>query len=117
MRGLFSALVLAATAPTLWAAEATYESFTTSDGIKIHYMQSGDRGSYVVLLHGYTGSAEGNWFANGVAVALAKNHKVVAIDCRNHGRSDKPLPNGPGPAEDGIGLMDHRNVRESDSPD
>src|SRR5437763_648898 len=90
--------VLLAAATTLSAAEPSHEYFKSSDGIKIHYMQLGDHGSYVVLIHGYTGSAEGNWFANGVAVALAKDHKVVALDCRNHGRSDKPVPNGPGRA-------------------
>jgi len=51
------------------------------------------QGTPVILIHGYTGSTEGNWFANGVADALAKNHRVVAIDCRNHGKSDKPQPN------------------------
>src|ERR1022692_2696359 len=32
----------------------------------------------VVLIHGYTGNADHNWFANGIAAALAKNHRVVA---------------------------------------
>ena len=41
--------------------------FTMSDGVKIHYVTMGDTGSWVVLIHGYTGSAEGNWFANGIA--------------------------------------------------
>src|SRR5262249_53879150 len=83
---------------TAHAAEPTHEFFTTSDNIKIHYMQLGQKGSYVVLIHGYTGSAEGNWFRNGIAAALAENHRVVALDCRNHGRSDKPELNGPGKA-------------------
>ena len=78
------------------ADDPSHEYFTTSDGIKIHYMQLGDEGSYVVLIHGYTGSAEGNWFRNGIAEALARNHRVVAIDCRNHGRSDKPQQFGGG---------------------
>src|SRR5437660_863510 len=77
----------------LQAQEPTHEFFTTSDGVKIHYMQLGKKGSYVVLIHGYTGSAQGNWFDNGIAQALAKNHRVVALDNRNHGRSDKPQLN------------------------
>src|ERR1700677_5029302 len=56
--------------------------FTTSDNIKIHYLTLGDKGSWVVLIHGYTGNAKGNWFDNGIAQALAKNHRVVAIDNR-----------------------------------
>lgn len=93
--------------------EPTHEFFTTSDGVKIHYMQLGQTGSYVVLIHGYTGSAEGNWFRNGIAAALAEKHRVVALDCRNHGRSDKPQPNGPGKAEDVIELMDHLHIQKA----
>ena len=88
------------------AAEKIDGTFTASDGVKIHYIEMG-QGTPVILIHGYTGSAEGNWCANGVADALAKNHRVVAIDCRNHGKSDKPQPNGPGKAEDVVELMDY----------
>jgi pimeloyl-ACP methyl ester carboxylesterase len=92
------------------AEKPTHEYFTTSDGVKIHYMTLGSEGSWVVLIHGYTGSAEGNWFRNGIAEALAANHRVVAIDNRNHGRSDKPEPRGPGKAEDVIEMMDHIGI-------
>ena len=82
------------------------DSFQTKDGVKIVYYTAG-KGSPVILIHGYTGSALGNWFRNGVAEALAKDHRVIALDCRNHGKSDKPQLNGPGKAEDVIELMDH----------
>jgi pimeloyl-ACP methyl ester carboxylesterase len=90
----------------------THNFFTTSDGVKIHYMVMG-KGSPVVLIHGYTGSAEGNWFRNGVAEALARRHMVIALDCRNHGRSDKPQINGPGRAEDVVELIDHLKIRKA----
>ena len=106
-------ILLAASAIAASAEEPTHEYFTTSDGIKIHFMRLGQSGSPVVLVHGYTGSAEGNWFRNGVAEGLAKNHRVVAIDCRNHGRSDKPQPRGPGKAEDVIELMDHLQIEKA----
>jgi pimeloyl-ACP methyl ester carboxylesterase len=109
-------LLLLAAAAVAFAApggEPTHEFFTTSDGVKIHYMRLGQAGSYVVLIHGYTGSAEGNWFKNGIAAALAANHRVVAIDNRNHGRSDKPQLNGPGKAEDTIELMDHLHIQKA----
>ena len=86
--------------------------FTTSDGVKIHYYVIG-KGAPVILIHGYTGSAWGNWFSNGIAQALARNHMVVALDCRNHGKSDKPQPNGPGKAEDVIELMDHLKIQKA----
>ena len=90
----------------------SHDFFTTSDGVKIHYMIKG-KGTPVILIHGYTGSAEGNWFSNGIADALARNHMVVALDCRNHGRSDKPEPGGPGRAQDVIELMDHLKIQKA----
>jgi pimeloyl-ACP methyl ester carboxylesterase len=86
--------------------------FKTSDGVKIHFMVKG-KGTPVILIHGYTGSAEGNWFSNGIADALAVNHMVIAIDCRNHGLSDKPQPMGPGKAEDVVELMDHLKIQKA----
>ncbi|HEU4388947.1 MAG TPA: alpha/beta hydrolase [Blastocatellia bacterium] len=85
---------------------------TVSDGVKIHYYVVG-KGTPIILIHGYTGSAYGNWFRNGIAQKLAKNHMVVALDCRNHGKSDKPQPNGPGKAEDVVELMDHLKIRKA----
>jgi pimeloyl-ACP methyl ester carboxylesterase len=95
------------------AGEPTHEYFKTSDEVRIHFMRLGEAGSHVVLIHGYTGSAEGNWFRNGIAEALAANHRVVAIDCRNHGRSDKPQPRGPGKAEDVIEMMNHLGIEKA----
>lgn len=86
--------------------------FKTKDDVKIVYYSIG-KGSPVILIHGYTGSALGNWFRNGVAEALAKNHQVIALDCRNHGKSDKPQLNGPGRAEDVIELMDHLKIQKA----
>ena len=84
--------------------------FTTSDGVKIHYLTAGNTGSWVVLIHGYSDSAQRMWFTTGIAPALAKNHRVVAIDNRNHGESDKPEPNGTGRARDVLELMDHLKI-------
>jgi pimeloyl-ACP methyl ester carboxylesterase len=111
--GTLAILITAAAGLAAPGSEPTHEFFTTTDGIKIHYMQLGQSGSYVVLIHGYTGSAEGNWFRNGIAAALAPSHRVVALDCRNHGRSDKPQPNGPGKADDVIELMDRLHIQKA----
>jgi pimeloyl-ACP methyl ester carboxylesterase len=85
-------------------------TFTTSDGIKIHYLTAGPSGSWVVLVHGYSDNAQRMWFATGIAPALAKNHRVVALDNRNHGQSDKPVPGGSGRAQDVVELMDHLKI-------
>jgi pimeloyl-ACP methyl ester carboxylesterase len=42
-----------------------------------------------VLVHGFAGEAN-NWVRSGVLPALAKRHRVIAIDCRGHGLSEKP---------------------------
>jgi pimeloyl-ACP methyl ester carboxylesterase len=70
----------------------------------------GSRGSWVVLIHGYTDSARRMWFETGIAEVLATSHRVVALDNRNHGESDKPVPNGPGRAQDVVELMDHLEI-------
>ena len=92
-----------------------HEFMTTSDKVKIHYLVAG-HGTPVVLIHGFSGTAEGNWFLNGVGQALAKNHQVIAIDCRGHGQSDKPYD----PAmygdrlwKDVVELMDHLGIKRA----
>lgn len=84
--------------------------FTTSDGIRIHYLMAGTTGSWVVLIHGYSDNAQRMWFRTGIAPALAKNHRIVALDNRNHGKSDAPVPGDSGKAEDIVELMDHLKV-------
>jgi pimeloyl-ACP methyl ester carboxylesterase len=87
--------------------------FTTSDGVKIHYLTHGDTGSWVVLVHGYSDSAQRMWFNTGIAPEIAKRHRVVAIDNRNHGQSDKPTPGGSGRAKDVVELMDHLKIQRA----
>ncbi len=102
----------ASNAANVNAADAPKDGyFTATDGVKIHYLTLGDRGSWVVLIHGYSDSARRMWFTTGIAPAIAKNHRVVAIDNRNHGLSDKPQPGGSGRAEDTIELMDHLHIQ------
>ena len=87
--------------------------FTTSDGVKIHYLTLGDTGSWVVLIHGYSDSAQRMWFNTLIAPEIAKHHRVVAIDNRNHGQSDKPVPGGSGRAQDTVELMDHLKIQKA----
>jgi pimeloyl-ACP methyl ester carboxylesterase len=105
--------VLLLTTTLARADEPQHGEFTTSDGITIHYMTQGDAGSWVVLIHGYIDSAERMWFRTGIAEALASNHRVVALDNRNHGKSDKPQPGGGGKAEDVLELMQHLGIEKA----
>jgi pimeloyl-ACP methyl ester carboxylesterase len=52
------------------------------------YAEEAGRGSPVVLLHGL--GASGYTFRK-IAPALARRHRVIAIDLKGHGRSDKPF--------------------------
>ena len=87
--------------------------FTASDGTKIHYFDIAGKGSPVVLIHGYTANAEGKWLKSNIAQTLAKTHRVIAIDARGHGKSDKPhdpAKYGPRMATDVVELLDHLKI-------
>lgn len=105
-------LVLFGVSTAQAVADPKSSFFTASDGVKIHYLTLGNKGSWVVLIHGYTSSAN-RWIQTGIAAALAKNHRVVALDNRNHGLSDKPEPNGFGKFQDVIELMDHLKIAKA----
>ena len=94
MINLLAVLGLAATSAFAQPVAPQDDFFTTSDGVKIHYLTAGTSGSWVVLIHGYSDNAERMWFRTGIAPALANNHRIVALDNRNHGKSDKPQPGG-----------------------
>lgn len=105
--------VAAVAQPSAVAPAFQEDYFTASDGVKIHYLTAGTTGSWVVLIHGYTDNAERMWFRTGIAPALASRHRIVALDNRNHGKSDKPVPGGTGRAQDVIELMDHLHIERA----
>lgn len=55
--------------------------------IRTRFWCLGDKGTSVLLLHGFGGSVE-NWIRN--IHALAEQHRVYALDLVGSGRSDKP---------------------------
>lgn len=64
--------------------------FTTSGGIRIHYEMTGS-GPPLVLLHGWSASMETNFRGFGWVDALAPHYRLLMVDFRGHGRSEKPL--------------------------
>jgi pimeloyl-ACP methyl ester carboxylesterase len=94
-------------------SEPKDEYFKTQDGVRLHYMTLGEKGSWVVLIHGFTDTAKRMFMATGIAPALAKNHRVLMFDHRNHGESGKPQPGQMGRPEDAIELMDHLKVQKA----
>jgi len=63
-----------------------------SDGVRLHYALAGsDDGEPIVLVHGYCSDYELNWVGSRWQETLAgAGHLVVGLDCRGHGRSEKP---------------------------
>lgn len=98
------------------AASANVIAWFDSDGVKIRYVSAGD-GPPVVLLHGFSGSADGAWINPGTFSAIAvAGYRVIAIDHRGHGQSDKPHdPEGYGVqmAEDVRRLLDHLDITQA----
>jgi pimeloyl-ACP methyl ester carboxylesterase len=84
--------------------------FNASDGVGLRYLTAGNAGSWVVLLHGRGDSAERMWVSTGISDALAVDHRVAALDLRNHGESEKPGPGLDARADDAIELMDHLGI-------
>lgn len=63
-----------------------------SDGTDFHYVEQGE-GIPVILIHGLTSSAVGNWFNTGIGQKLAATNRVIALDMRGHGETG-PSPEG-----------------------
>ena len=59
-----------------------------NEGISIHYRVEGN-GLPLVLEHGFSDSSE-TWYERGYVSALKPKYRLILIDARGHGQSDKP---------------------------
>lgn len=87
-------------------------AYFDAGGVRIHYTDEGE-GPPVVLIHGFGANADMNWRLPGITGALARDYRVIALDNRGHGLSDKPE----GPASYGmemvrdvVRLLDHLEI-------
>jgi len=88
------------------------EYFFQSNAVRIRYLVAGT-GQPVILVHGWSASAE-MWPA--LMNDLSRDHEVIAMDCRGHGRSDKPhdpSQYGNQMAMDVVRLMDHLGLKKA----
>ena len=86
--------------------------FFHSGGVRIRYVVAG-RGEPVVLIHGFSSSAE-MW--SGLIAGLARDYQVIALDCRAHGQSGKPhdpKKYGIEMVNDVTRLMDHLHLQRA----
>jgi pimeloyl-ACP methyl ester carboxylesterase len=94
------------------AGRGAEDSSFDSNGVKIHYVVEG-QGEPVLLIHGFTVNIQSQWAAPGIIKALAKDYRVIALDNRGHGKSDKPHDPkryGLEMVEDQVRLLDHLKI-------
>ncbi len=89
-----------------------------SDGVDIAYVDEG-KGEPILLIHGFASNIGANWRDPGWIDALvASGRRVVALDNRGHGKSEKlyepELYGAPSMAEDSRRLLDHLGIEKAD---
>lgn len=100
------------------AARAADDTFD-SDGVKIRYVTEGE-GEAVVLIHGWM-SDSGMWGKGKdgetkLDTKDAPGFRAIALDCRGHGKSDKPHDQkkyGAAMADDVVRLLDHLKIKKA----
>ena len=93
------------------------KGFVESDGLKIYYESEGE-GRAIVVVHGWGSSLQGNWVDTGWVEALRPMRRVVALDVRGHGASDKPRDQAvysyAKMSHDVLAVMDHLGLETAD---
>jgi pimeloyl-ACP methyl ester carboxylesterase len=85
-RLVFAFVFVLAAAPAGWAQQAE-SRFAKLDGARIHYINYGKGDEALVLIHGWTQSADA-WRDN--VPDFAKRNRVIVVELPGHGQSDKP---------------------------
>lgn len=92
-------------------------TFADVDGVRVRYVDTGQPGEETerptaVLVHGFASAIEA-WDA--VVPALAKTHRVIALDLKGFGWTDRPEGDYSPDAQARLllGLMDQRGVRRA----
>jgi len=86
MRTILAAILLCISAVPSINAQAKSGFFKTSDGIRIHYLESGS-GRPIVFIPGWSMPA---WIWQKQIDEFSKTYHVIAVDPRSQGESDKP---------------------------
>jgi pimeloyl-ACP methyl ester carboxylesterase len=95
----------------------------SSDGVEIAFIDEppagGSAGDPILLVHGFASSIRDNWVDPGwVSLLTANGFRVIAIDNRGHGASQKlydpALYTAPIMAEDCRRLLDHLGIARAD---
>jgi pimeloyl-ACP methyl ester carboxylesterase len=109
------AVTAVAASPSLAGAGGLSIKSFKSNGVNIVYATRG-QGEPVVLIHGWLASAGLNWELPGISTALAKDFRVIQMDVRGHGLSDKPKKEelyAMELVEDVARLLDHLKIKKA----
>ena len=87
-------------------AQAPRDEWVTLDGLTFHCLDWGGSGQTLLLLHGLASTCH-IWDL--VAPILSQNHRVLALDQRGHGETDKPTYgfDFASVTQDVIGVIEH----------
>jgi pimeloyl-ACP methyl ester carboxylesterase len=86
-----------------------------SNGVWIHYTDEG-KGEPLILVHGFAADGNMNWRLPGFIRSFRRRYRVITMDCRGHGFSDKPQKRadyGQQMMEDIVRLMDHLHIEKA----
>jgi pimeloyl-ACP methyl ester carboxylesterase len=89
--------------------------YFNNNRVKIHYEIEGE-GPDLVMIHGFAANIEINWRQTNWISTLKDENRLILIDCRGHGKSDKPHdPNQYGAfmREDIIKLIDSLSISKA----
>lgn len=91
-------------------------AFADNQGVRIHYEVEGE-GFPLVIQHGYTDSME-TWYELGYVDALKDERRLILVDARGHGASDKPHVTSAYSKElqaaDVVAVLEELNVQRAD---
>jgi pimeloyl-ACP methyl ester carboxylesterase len=90
-------------------------AYYNNDGINIYYEIEGE-GPDLMVMHGFASNIENNWRGPRVTNALREENRLILMDIRGHGKSDKPVtPSQYGEKllKDITGLMDHLTIEKA----
>jgi len=90
-------------------------AYFDSEGVRIHYTDE-SRGEPLILVHGFAVNGDLNFRRPGVTRALRAGFRVISLDQRGHGLSDKPRDAGSygaTMAADVVRLLDHLNIERA----
>ncbi len=108
-------LVLTGAATYLCTLFCKTGAFFEANGVRLHYVEAG-QGTPVILVHGLAFNHATEWKLPRVFQKLSKRYRVIALDNRGHGKSDKPYdPSQYGLelVEDVVRLMDHLGIAKA----